>query len=96
MVEDAAESIEITEEDRMDMEALVEALIEVALAVEEGADPGMAGEAVTEFLETNPEIADAAGAIGAALLDQAEGGGEQAPEEPASEPPAEPAESSAE
>ena len=57
MVEDAAKSIEITEEDRMDMEALVEALIEVALAVEEGADPGMAGELVTEFLETNPEIA---------------------------------------
>ena len=93
MVEDAAKSIEITEEDRMDMEALVEALIEVALAVEEGADPGMAGELVTEFLETNPEIADAAGAIGAALLDQAEGGGGEAPAE---EPPAESAESSAE
>ena len=90
MVEDAAKSIEITEEDRMDMEALVEALIEVALAVEEGADPGMAGELVTEFLETNPEIADAAGAIGAALLDQAEGGGEETPTE---EPPAESAES---
>ena len=71
-------------------------MIEVALAVEEGADPGMAGEAVTEFLETNPEIADAAGAIGAALLDQAEGGGEQASEEPASEPPTDSAEPSAE
>ena len=93
MVEDAAKSIEITEEDRMDMEALVEALIEVALAVEEGADPAMAGELVTEFLETNPEIADAAGAIGAALLDQSEGGGS---EEPASESPADSAESSAE
>ena len=93
MVEDAAKSIEITEEDRMDMEALVEALIEVALAVEGGADPGMAGELVTEFLETNPEIADAAGAIGAALLDQAEGGGEEIPtEEPAAEPPPESAE----
>ena len=53
----------------------------------------MAGEAVTEFLETNPEIADAAGAIGAALLDQAEGGGEEAPTE---EPPPDSAEPSAE
>ena len=91
MVEDASESVEITDEERLDMEELVGALVEVAVAVEAGADPGMAGEIVAEFLETNPEIADAAGAIGAALLDEAEGGGgnEAPPPETQDEPPAE-------
>lgn len=80
MANDVSDQVEFTEADRLDMAELVDALVEVAAAVEEGAaTPAAAGAVVTSFLEENPEIADVAAEVGAALL--AETPEEEVPEE---------------
>ena len=68
MAADAKESGALSEEDIVDVADLVDMVLEVSVAVESGQDPGEAGSVVAEFLESNMEIADVAGEIGAALL----------------------------
>ena len=84
MAEEVSGEVEFTEEDRMDMEELVDALVEVAVvAAEGGGDYGVAGQVVTEFLEANPEIANVAAEVGAALLAEGEDGGDEEASDPA-------------
>ena len=68
MAADAREAGELSEEDIAGVADLVDMVLEVSVAVEAGQDPGEAGAVVSEFLESNIAIADAAGEIGAALL----------------------------
>ena len=98
MAEEYSGEVEFTEDDRLDMAEFVNAVVEVAVAVEQGdSNLGDAGAVVEDFLANNPELADVAAQVGAALLsgdagDGAEGGpppddgGESEPP-PEEEPP---------
>ena len=68
MAADAEEAGELSEEDIVEVSNLVDLVLEVSMSVESGEDPGEAGEVVSGFLESNMEIADMAGELGAALL----------------------------
>lgn len=68
MAADAEEAGELSEEDMIDISDLLDRILEVSMVVESGNDPGEAGEVVSGFLESNMEIADMAGELGAAML----------------------------
>ena len=78
LAEEFSPDLEITAEEEGELTAMVDAMIDVSVAVEEGAPLGEAGAIVVEFLEQNPDVANAAAEIGAALL--SEGGGDGEPE----------------
>ena len=60
--------VEPTQAERVNMEELVQCLLQLSAASDAGQDPGEVTAIVQDFLNSEPELANIAGELGAAII----------------------------